>query len=545
VVRRYAPALVTGAVVDRETGRRALREFHRARRRRYLEDVDWIDSLYKAYITALIAAAAIFFGSRLFGTDRVSASDLADIRRYGPAALGLVVAIAVAAGLRSGTRGGPLALEPPDVTHILLAPMPRGPVLRDAAWRQFRGVVSAGALLGAVAANLAAFRLPGNRAAWVIAGVAFGALAVLAAWGAALVASGLRVNYRLANAIGLALIVWSAADLATGAHTAPGTLLGRLALLPISSGAVAVASAAVGSVLALAVAAAGLVFIGGLSVEAAERRARLVGELRFAATLQDIRTVIVLHRQLALQLPRMRPWFRVGQGRDASWSTGARSCWTRDWQGIARWPGTRLVRQLALGLIAGAALAIVWQGTGALVIVAGIALYLAGIDATEGLAQETDHPILAAGYPIAWGRLLLRHLLVPLCVVALGEIAGLAMVALLSGSVTAVEVSAMVIVPGALAATVGGAVSVVLGSPSANLLALGSEMGLPEFGTLLVILRQTFPTALAVLAVVPVAIAQDTTTGSPIAAAAIALAAPMVAALGLAIWLRTRKLAFE
>jgi hypothetical protein len=301
----------------------------------------------------------------------------------------------------------------------------------------------------------------------------------------------------------------------------------------------------IGAALALTLATVGLVCIGGVSVEAAERRAQLVGELRFAATLQDIRTVIVLHRQLALQLPRARPWFRVAQGRDASWSTGVRSCWTRDWQGIARWPGTRLLRQLALGLIAGAALAFVWEGTGALVVVAGIALYLAGIDATEGLAQETDHPILAAGYPIAWGRLLLRHLLVPLCLVTIGELAGLAVVALLTGSVTAVEVAAMVVVPGALAATVGGAVSVVLGTPSANLLALGSEMGLPEFGTLLVILRQTFPTALAILAVVPVVIAQDPSNGSPITVAAIGLVAPMLASLGLAIWLRTRTLAFE
>jgi hypothetical protein len=537
--------LVTGAVVDQVTGRRALREFHRARRRRYLEDVDWIDSLYKAYITALIAAGAIFFGSRLFGTHPVSASDLADVLRYGPAALGLVVALAVAAGLRSGTRGGPLALEAPDVTHILLAPMPRGPVLRDAAWRQLRGVVSAGALLGAVAGNLAAFRLPGNRAAWIAAGVAFGALAVLAAWGAALVASGTRMRNRRASVIGLALIVWSVADLVEGTKTAPGSLLARVALLPISSGTVAVASAVIGAALALTLATVGLVCIGGVSVEAAERRAQLVGELRFAATLQDIRTVIVLHRQLALQLPRARPWFRVAQGRDASWSTGVRSCWTRDWQGIARWPGTRLLRQLALGLIAGAALAFVWEGTGALVVVAGIALYLAGIDATEGLAQETDHPILAAGYPIAWGRLLLRHLLVPLCLVTIGELAGLAVVALLTGSVTAVEVAAMVVVPGALAATVGGAVSVVLGTPSANLLALGSEMGLPEFGTLLVILRQTFPTALAILAVVPVVIAQDPSNGSPITVAAIGLVAPMLASLGLAIWLRTRTLAFE
>jgi hypothetical protein len=544
-VPRYAPALVTGAVVDQVAGRRALRELHRARRRRYLEDVDWIDSLYKAYITALIAAGAIFFGSRLFGTHPVSASDLADVLRYGPAALGLVVALAVAAGLRSGTRGGPLALEAPDVTHILLAPMPRGPVLRDAAWRQLRGVVSAGALLGAVAGNLAAFRLPGNRAAWIAAGVAFGALAVLAAWGAALVASGTRMRNRSASVIGLALIVWSAADLAAGTKTAPGSLLARLAFLPISSGTVAVASAVIGAALALTLATVGLACIGGVSVEAAERRAQLVGELRFAATLQDIRTVIVLHRQLALQLPRARPWFRVAQGRGASWSTGARSCWTRDWQGIARWPGTRLLRQLTLGLIAGAALAFVWEGTGAFVVVAGIALYLAGIDATEGLAQETDHPILAAGYPIAWGRLLVRHLLVPLCLVTIGELAGLAVVALLSGSVTAVEVAAMVVIPGALAATVGGAVSVVLGTPSANLLALGSEMGLPEFGTLLVILRQTFPTALAVLAVVPVVIAQDPSNGRPITVAAIALVAPVLASLGLAIWLRTRKLAFE
>ena len=127
----------------------------------------------------------------------------------------------------------------------------------------------------------------------------------------------------------------------------------------------------------------------------------------------------------------------------------------------------------------------------------------------------------------------------------IGELAGLAVVALLTGSVTAVEVAAMVVVPGALAATVGGAVSVVLGTPSANLLALGSEMGLPEFGTLLVILRQTFPTALAILAVVPVVIAQDPSNGSPITVAAIGLVAPMLASLGLAIWLRTRTLAFE
>src|SRR5581483_5391666 len=138
--------------------------------------------------------------------------------------------------------------------------------------------------------------------------------------------------------------------------------------------------------------------IGDSSVEAAERRARLVGELRFAATLQDVRTVIVLHRQLAQQLPRSRPWFGSGErgGRRSQPVTGLRACWRRDWQGVARWPGNRLLRQLVLGLLAGTALAAAWNGTPALVLAAGIALFLAGLDATEGLAQETDHPIIAA-----------------------------------------------------------------------------------------------------------------------------------------------------
>ena len=46
---------------------------------------------------------------------------------------------------------------------------------------------------------------------------------------------------------------------------------------------------------------------GVCSLEDAERRSTLVGQLRFAATLQDLRTVVLLRRQLALELPRKRP----------------------------------------------------------------------------------------------------------------------------------------------------------------------------------------------------------------------------------------------
>jgi hypothetical protein len=289
--------------------------------------------------------------------------------------------------------------------------------------------------------------------------------------------------------------------------------------------------------------AAGVATVGGASIEAAERRARLVGELRFAATLQDVRTVIVLHRQLALQLPRSRPWFRVGGHREGRVS-GVHACWTRDWQGIARWPGNRLLRQAALGLVAGAALAAAWNGTPALVIVAGIALFLAGLDATEGIAQETDHPLIAAAFTLQWGRLLVRHLVAPAVLLLLTEVVGFAVVAALSGSSLALEVTALILIPAALGATAGAAAAVVLGTPSANLLAMGSQMGFPEISTILVLLRQIFPPALAIVAVAPVAVAQGATTNA-LAAGAAATVLPMVAVAGVVAWIHTRKLSFE
>ena len=202
------------------------------------------------------------------------------------------------------------------------------------------------------------------------------------------------------------------------------------------------------------------------------------------------------------------------------------------------------MRQAALGLIAGAALAAVWDGNPALVVVAGIALFLAGLDATEGLAQETDHPLLAASYPVSWGPLLVRHLLAPAALVLGAELGGFVVVAVFSGSALALEIGALVLIPAALAAAVGAAAAVVLGTPSANLLAFGSQMGFPELSTILVLLRQTFPPAMAILAVAPVAIAEGTTKDA-LATAAGALAVPLLAVVGVAFWIHSRKLRFE
>src|SRR5438270_1824414 len=132
-------------------------------------------------------------------------------------------------------------------------------------------------------------------------------------------------------------------------------MLGKLAIWPLKFDPLAlfgVAVAVIVPVLALGV-------VGGTSLEAAERRASLAGQIRFAATLQDLRTVIVLRRQLAQELPRQRPWIRLPRAVPRQWLTPAGNAagfvngagrpartrhfpvWRRGWHGILRWPALR------------------------------------------------------------------------------------------------------------------------------------------------------------------------------------------------------------
>ena len=121
---------------DDASARATTRALRRARRRHYLTEGDWVDSLYKAYVTVILAGLALFYATLALGNTRVAATAVGDIRSGGAAMLGLGIAVLVALGLRSGARGGPLAPEPADVMYLLLAPVPRTTVLRAAAVRQ-------------------------------------------------------------------------------------------------------------------------------------------------------------------------------------------------------------------------------------------------------------------------------------------------------------------------------------------------------------------------------------------------------------------------
>jgi len=466
-------------------GVRALRDLRRARRRRAYGTIDWMDALYRVYVTAIFSAAGVGVVSGWVAGQPVTPGELASVVDHGPAAVGLVVAMAVAVGLRSGGRGGPLVLQPADVMHVLLAPVPRATVLRGPALRQLRFSGFVGTVAGVVAGNLAGRRLPGPDVHWLVWGGVAGAVAGLAFTGSALVASGLRSGRRVAALLAAAAVGWSVVDLVRGSATSPATFLGRLAMSPLDR----LGLPALGlSLVALPV--VGLAVVGGTSLEAARRQAGLLAQLRFAVTMQDVRTVILLRRQLAAEGPRRRPWMRIPPGRRLP-------VWRRDWQGVLRWPAIRVVRLLGLGVVAGMAAAGAGQGTPALVFVSAAALLVAAFEAVEGLAQEADHPVRHETLPIRSGLLVVRHLGVP-AVVMVGVVTVAVGGALaLGGGATVLAAGAVIGVPAALAAVSGAALSIEIGAID--------TLAAPElFGQAKMVGQMVGPAVMAVAGVLPV-----------------------------------------
>ena len=151
---------------DRSTPRPttgALQDLRRARRQNRLQNIHWIDALYRVYITALLGGDLRDLRRRqaarrqaLPGEPRPSWPTRARPRSAcsSPSA--------VAFGLRSGGRGGPLTLEAPVVQHELLAPVPREAVVRGPAIKQIRFMAFAGLVVGGLVGALAGRSLPGQ-----------------------------------------------------------------------------------------------------------------------------------------------------------------------------------------------------------------------------------------------------------------------------------------------------------------------------------------------------------------------------------------------
>jgi hypothetical protein len=513
------------AVRGQGDAQRALREMRSVRRRRFVGQLDVMEVFYRVYVAAIFGAIALSVVAGAVHDASLNGRAVEDIARNGPALLGLTVALAVLAGLRSGARGGPLAIEDAEVQYVLLAPIDRGTALRSAALRQLRIGTLAGAVLGAVAGDFAFRRLPGSPVEWLACLALFGAVVPLCTLGSALLASGRRLRPAGAGSIGAVLLAWTLADVVLGTKTSPATMLGVLATLPLQSGTPAVTSA-LGFAIAAGVAWLGLTSLGGLSLEAARRRATLTAQLRFSASVQDLRAVVLLRRQLASESPRRRPWVRLRTP-----TVARRPVWRRGWQSILRWPAPRLGRVLAAGAAAGLLAAGAWGGTTPLVALAGVALLVAALDLVEPLAQEVDHPLRRDLVPVRPGSLIRRHLVAPVAAMSIVALFGTLAAMAFGSAGTAAGVGAVMIVPTAFVLLCCAAISAT-NDPYAYLL-------VPQMGYM----QTALPIVVAIVSVAaPVLVAREAASrgGSAVAAAALVESLLLAVAAIMAAWLGQR-----
>src|SRR6185436_1730395 len=235
------------------------------------------------------------------------------------------------------------------------------------------------------------------------------------------------------------------------------------------------------------------------------------------------------HRELAQERPRTKPWWRAR-------ATRGGPVWQRDWRGLARWPVSRVLRSVAFAVVVALAGVGLWRGVDALVLLAGVALFLLGVDAVEGLAQETDHPERSEQYPVVWGELVLSHLVAPAVVLfAFAVVAALAIGAI-TGSLDALAVAAITIVPATMAGVAGAALSVVMGAPPTTLYL---DLGFPELTTLWLVLRQVLGPLLVIAAFVPLAVGDNAFADGSASAVGTTLTfafVPLVLAVAASVW---------
>ena len=512
----------------------AVSALRRARQKNRLAEVEWFEALYRVYLAAFIFGGGILFISGLVPDKPVADSMAADVSKFGAAWLGLAGVLAFAMGLRSGSRGGPLAIEEADVRHVLLAPVSRRRVLLRPAVQRLRSAMFATGAAGAVAGQLAGRRLPGSGMSWAMSGALWGATAGALFVGAALCAHSLKLRGWMASSIGGALIAWQIATaLPSSQLTGPGDLQGGLALW----GERTRFNELIPSAIAVVLISIGLILLGRQSLEALSRRSALVTQLRFAVTLQDLRTVTLLRRQLSQERSRNRPWIKIKRKN----SRGRFSAeWIRGWHGLLRFPLSRIARIGTLAIIAGLCQVAMYNGTTPAAIGSGLALFILGLEICEPFAQEIDQGERTDAYPKVRGVMYIA--LLSSTAVIMIPIAAIMIVTMGLVEPNMWSVAAICAIPSVIGAIAGAAINIVSGAPDQVSSTAQANMMPPEVAGTVSLIKAIWPVLIAVAGSLPMvgarmAIADGNPPEAPAVRIAIAIA---LLTFILAGWIRFR-----
>ena len=436
----------------------ALHAMRAERRKHRVADMDWFEALYRVYISAFLGGGAILFLSGLSGDKPLLGSDLQNVITHTPHAVGLVASIVVFLGLRSGANGGPIAVEEPEVRHVLLAPIPHSAVLRHPAIQRLRTFTFMGAIAGATANQLLSRRVQASGTSlvvWALWGAIAGALMAMLFVIAALLIHGLGISRWLTTSIGTTLVGWQVAVTFGDTNTAgPFDFIGSISRWWLDG---VQPQDVIGIVVVLVFAAVAVYLAGNLSLEALSRRSSLVSQMKFAVTLQDIRTVVLLRRQLSQEHMRVKPWVKLPHifRRDIIVGRGLRS--------LMHFPLRRVVRMQLLTITAAAALVMAFRGTSPAIVVAGVLLFIVGLDAVEPLSQEVDQPDRTDSLPIERGLLMTKHLIVPAIAMTPFLLTGVLTAFVLEPQASTLAYGFLVGIPAVLAGVAGASINAVKG----------------------------------------------------------------------------------
>jgi len=529
--------LVTAAV--RSPARDAVHALRRARREARLGRLEWFDVAYRAYLVILVGGALVLAVGTWLPADPLGSSAVETVRQRGAAVLGLVAALVLAAGLRSGAHGGPLAVEAPDIRHLLLAPVPRRQVLLRPCAQRLSSLALVGGSVAGVAGLLAAPRLDGPSLTWTLTGAVGGAVLTAGAGALAILVHVGRVAPGAVRAV-TAVVVLAQAIAVAWRVPGPTDVIGDALVWPLTRHDSALVAGIVASSVAVALVVVGLVSCGRLRSEALERRSSLVAQVRFALAVGDLRTVVLLRRQLAHDHLRVRPWFRVPPPRGAS-RPSAVLIW-RSGLTLARSPALRLARLVVMAAAMGVAAAGIVQGSAALLIPLAVGAFLIGLELAEPLAQTVDQTELRRLLPVGSSALLGGLLVVPaLALVPLAAVAVTAAAAV-SGASTAWSVGAVMGIPLIWAGAAGAVVNVVRSAPDPMARAARSMAMPPEVAGMSTVAHAAWPLIVSGLGVAPLWFVSDAVAegGSPVAAALRGGVASLLVAGCVVVWLRTR-----
>jgi hypothetical protein len=378
-----------------------------------------------------------------------------------------------------------------------MAPVSHAQVLRHPAVQRFRTFVFAGAIAGGTANQLLGRRVPDAPALGLFAvyGAIAGAIIGLLFVTSALLAHGLRIARWMTTAIATVFFGWQVAVTFGDTNIAgPFDFVGSLSLGWSRVHIVDV----VGVVVVLVISLLSITLVGRFSLEALARRSALVSQLKFAVTLQDVRTVVLLRRQLSQEHMRVKPWVKVPRvlRRDVVVGRGLRS--------MMHFPLRRVIRMKLLNITASVALVLTWRGTTPLVVVAGLALFVLGLDVVEPLSQEVDQPDRTDALPLERGYLMAKHLVVPALASLVFLPASVLVAYIMEPTASTVGYAFLLGFIALLGGVAGAAINAVKGAPD-PLGGANESLALPpEVSGLGTVIRSAWPPAVSIIACLPV-----------------------------------------